>query len=87
MTNLRRPAVSHTNTDHVLMIRFILESVWRIIGALWGKDKDLFVCVCRRVFLAGLLAAAGTANDTVACLPPDSFVCFGVGGAYGGLKE
>lgn len=71
VTNLRRPAVSHTNTHHVLMIWFMLESVWRIIQTLWGNDKDLFVCICKRVFLAGLLAAARIAKwhgSLLACL-------------------
>lgn len=85
MTNLYRPSVSHTNTHHVLLIWFLLEAVWRITRTLWGNDKDLFVCNCNRIFLAELVVAAGIANDTVAS--PDLFVCFGVGGAYRGLKE
>lgn len=56
-------------------IWFLLESAWRIIGTLWGDDKDLFVCICNHIRLAALVAAAGVANDTVACLPLLIYLC------------
>ena len=47
----------------------------RIIQTLWENDEDLIMCICSSIFLAELLAAAGAANDTVACLLLLIYLC------------